>query len=155
MTDFEKQHSLELYVAGRDFPIHTTVGECVVPSGIALADAFGDVSNEESRSIVFSELVMQNGNILLTTSEATPWFDDFRNRVNASYEIIGFTPLPIEHLVHITLARIKQGSAEDIRALVETVCAIREDIKKEPIVAKVNRVFRGPSLSLLNKFPAQ
>ena len=144
--------NLMLHLAGRDFPLHTTIGECVFPEGFNLWHAHGSPFSFEGQDneLVFSELVMDKSKVLLTASSIPDWFFNLRNEVNRAYTTLGFKALPIENLLHISLANIKSGSDQGIRAFAHSVCEWREAIKLQPITLCMDQVFRGPSLNFLN-----
>lgn len=144
--------NLSLHLADRDFPLHTTIGECVFPEGFNLWHAHGSPFSFEGQDneLVFSELVMDKSKVLLTASTIPEWFLNLRKEVNRAYTTLGFKALPIENLLHISLANIKSGSDEEIRAFAEQMDHLREDVKIAPPTPHMDQIFRGPSLNFLN-----
>jgi hypothetical protein len=154
ITQNARSCNVELFCATKDFPLHTTIGEGEVPEGMSIENMEGDfASHKGKRALVFSELVMQNGNILLTVEDIPDWFYQLRDEVNKAYAMLGFTPLPIENLVHITLARITQGNDQAIRNFSVIIDELRHDVKKVPIILAIDGLFKGSSINFLNSKP--
>ncbi len=138
-----------LLLASRDFSVHCTLGEALTaedaPDRFSFAGAYGLVSKE----LVFTELVVDKGNLLLAASEIPEDVQSARSSLEQFYENEKLTPLRIENLLHITLARVKSGDPESVRHYVNEMVQLRERIHHRPIHLTVSLIYTGSAAQLL------
>jgi hypothetical protein len=151
---FAKAKGIDLLLAGRDFPVHITVGEGeVADTGDFYKFPLFAGTMPDGHNVVLSELVMQGTNLLLTASSIPEWFQALRDGVNDNYrdsKMVAVKPIPIENLMHMTLARVKSGNDAQVQEFAKFVDQLRGVIRSGPIVLKVRTLYQGVSLEFLN-----
>lgn len=142
-----------LYLGSRDYPIHATLEEAEpiegeVPSQII---EFSDLSLPDF-GICFSELIMDRGNFLLAVSEIPEIILELRRKIHEIFVGRGMRSLPIQDMLHITIARVTRGSPEAIKQFAGGVEELRREVKKKPVTLIPNSFFLGNVLEFLTSF---
>ncbi|OGG58845.1 hypothetical protein A2765_00490 [Candidatus Kaiserbacteria bacterium RIFCSPHIGHO2_01_FULL_56_24] len=160
-----KESGIHMVIAGRNYPLHSTLLEgnfdgtdeakrdgifAALIQDPELQKVFDELKDLK---IVYKYLLVDKGNILLTCSDIPEAFARARQRISEIYMAHGLKPLMIEHLAHISIARItRQPDVARLERLHEyktMLIKLRHEISSNPITADVGDIFKGPTHDFL------
>lgn len=159
---------IEFILAGRDFPYHSTLLEGLYEGKdpTKRQQKFKAATNTEEikrlkdlagMRIAYKYLLIDKGNLLLTAIDIPDWVINTRSGLAVVYQNHGLKPLPLENILHISVARITRLPTEDrsvkLREYKIKVSQLRHQISPNPIVLEVGHVSVMPSLDLLTSKP--
>ncbi|OGZ01641.1 MAG: hypothetical protein A2946_02100 [Candidatus Liptonbacteria bacterium RIFCSPLOWO2_01_FULL_53_13] len=159
LANMENELGVSLLLASRDFPLHATIqngifeGEDGAKEKKIFQELAGDEGIIQSEKeitgifVIFKYLLIDKGNILLTASEIPEAIIEARNRASHEYMAKGLRPLPMEHILHLTLARIvgkpPQGAEKAFNDYQQRLVQLRHAISASPISARIEKVKKG------------
>lgn len=161
-TDF----GIKLLLAGRDFPLHTTLLEGRDESVISDDDReaiFSQVAPQAQskttsvvgQEIEFKYLLVDKGNLILTSVDIPETVLHLRSGLAPVYSTGGLRPLPMTNILHITVGRIvKMPTAEKTDALKrykDEMIKLRHDISSSPLRMKIGEIYTGSAYDFLIK----
>lgn len=159
----EAELGIKFSLAGRDFPFHSTVMEGQFGEGEEdkKDNIFGSLEEQISQSglpetlngqeIKFKYVLLDRGNILLTSVLIPETVSRARENLDTTYSANDLKPLPMQNILHMSVGRIS-GLPEDKEKLNEykkRMTALRHKISSDPITVKVGDVYVGNTLKLL------
>ena len=152
-----RQLGLRYFLADADFPFHSTLKEAEWKGEVGTLDRDFEAA-EKTASALSSGLVgetfeysllLAGGNVLLCSDEVPPKVEAFRSELEKSLGQ-SFSPLPLDFL-HSTLCRLKTcGGSVAMVEYAAAICKLRIELAENPLELKVERVYCGSALSLLN-----
>lgn len=150
-----KKLGIAWYMANEHFPVHSSVLECrhEKPESIFGHLRDGGVNPRElfGEQIIFSEVLLDRGNILLNALAIPPVHSRIRQGLKDLYIQTGGSPISLDDILHVTVARMTVlGSPEVLDRYIDAFLEIREDVKRSPIALTVNEVYCGPALKLVS-----
>jgi len=166
IEDLEAELGLPLLIGNRDFPLHVSLqngvlGENDPRDKEVKVDHL--MSNEELTEdtaplvglpVEFKYLLINRGNILLTSAKIPEAVSEARKAIAEVYASNGLTPgsYNYENILHITIARIAESPAvEDenpdkqnvLEAYRKRLIELRHEISSNPITMRIEKVARG------------
>lgn len=158
-----RKAGLESLFADLDYPLHSTVLECVWEgSEEDRGEAFGDLEKEVriilgdivTVSPVSSELVLDaNGNLLLMGLEIPYLVLRFREKLNTEFVKCGFRTLPLDNMFHSTIQRLLDVPGNTPDALRRYAKFVGKPNRYEQPLTPSTYPYCGPVLDLLNTRP--
>jgi hypothetical protein len=163
IESISKETEIDFALAGRDFPIHSTLLEGLcddektskavfekIKGNIELIEVINSLNNLE---VEFKYLLIDKGNILLTCINIPKEILIARGAINKILEENGLKPLQLNNILHISIARmtnfpaIEQG--QKFNEYKEKVVKLRHEISSNPIKLKISEVLAGSSFDFL------
>lgn len=175
LETLEKQLGISIYLAQRDFPLHSTVLEGVLENekeapvpqheerrvslfsdirkGTPAADVEGTLMGTD---IEYKYLLIDKGNILLTSAEIPQKVLDARGTLGTEYREKGLRPLPMTNILHCSLGRIsgfpkspQDDTGRILKEYTEALLALRHEISKNPLHLKVHEIYYGNAYNFI------
>ncbi|MBI3442667.1 MAG: hypothetical protein HY007_02785 [Candidatus Sungbacteria bacterium] len=154
--NIEQDTGVKFFLVGRDYPWHCTLQEGVA----AEPDLFFDAEGVElvrrieqvlsATTIVYSQLLIDCGNVLLNAAYVPDEIINARQQLSAYYEQRGIRPLPMEDILHCTLARIRTLPKRfRPKKYINHILEVREAILATPVDLNIKRLFCGTAYQLL------
>ena len=165
VTDFLLQlglkHEVEYFLAGREFPPHTTIMEANLPAYLlpardakfsALGESLPDsplVAALVGQKIVYNDLLVDGGgNVLLVARTIPSSVLAARSTLLQEYTQVGLQPLAMDNILHASIARpVKLPSSHTDHYRLR---GLRTEIRTNPVGLKVGRLHVGSAWDLLN-----
>ncbi len=159
-----RESGIEFFLAGKDFPIHSTLGEGLYEGGDVprREDIFREVHQDEKlkalterkrgERLIYKYLLLDKGNVMLTSVEIPEDVGKIREELAAIYAGHNLKPLRIENLLHVTVGRITKipdGGAEQFREYKKKMIELRHRISEDPLRLEVKKMSDGPSYEFL------
>jgi len=176
VEQLEKQLGIEFIIAGRDYPIHSTLLEGLyerqpdkneTDSDEARGRIFTSLERDKSISEALNELIgrqlnykyllLDKGNLLLTATEIPEDILKARDSLAEKYKAAGLKPLYMANILHLSLSRIAKLPEDEggrKRALAEykqELIKMRHRVSSDPLKLTVRNFNRSSSFSLLTK----
>lgn len=155
----EIENSLEVTfaMAGRDFPIHSTLMEGLFENTQMedRANIFDELSKKinieiNGSEIAFDYVLIDGGNLLLVAKDIPSNILEIRDKLYEDYSAEGAKPMSMENILHISLARIIDLPADfDSEEYTKTLIGIRHAISSDPLVLTVENVVKDQTYSYL------
>ena len=158
---------INFYLAGRDFPIHSTVEEGLYQGSeeSEMNALFSRLSSDEqrvlaeqmpARPLVYNYLLMDKGNVILTATSIPDEIIELRRKLSDFYTKHGLKPLPINDLLHITIGRMTELPASSPKEQFEryrlAMIRLRHEISRAPLELSVSQFYTGSSFKFLQSF---
>jgi hypothetical protein len=159
----ERDFGIKFIIAGRDFPLHTTLLEGK-DAGDDLAGRekkFGELSTDlgdtlrrslTGQAIEFKYLLIDKGNLILTSVQIPEEITAVRTSLDQSYQSHALNTLPMTNILHATVARMTQlpEAKETLKQYRDAMIKLRHDISADPLKLRVGDVYTGSTYDLLN-----
>jgi hypothetical protein len=162
LEEAEKQFGIKLLIAGRDFPLHSTIleGRSEAPAE-EKERLFTDVnaqvqdqlaSSLKGQDIDFKYLLIDKGNLLMTSMDIPESVLAARQTLTQTYAQNGLKPLPITNLLHFTVARMTELPAdpEIFKRYKDAMIKLRHSISGNPLHMRISEIYSGSTYDLLN-----
>ncbi len=163
---------IELFLAGRDFPIHISILE-----GLFTANT-DDQENTEEREKVFNELQNNNdlkndlsallagktiefkyilidkGNLILTSVDIPDFILEARAMLSSKYEKAHLKTLSMANILHMTIGRISKlpEDTDNLTKYKELIVKLRHIISASPLTLTISNINFDSSHGLLTEY---
>lgn len=160
-----RELGIEFFIAGKDFPMHSTVEEGLYEDNdeSERAAIFQDVKHDKkmeelcerklTEPVVFKYLLIDKGNVILTSVEIPEAIRKMREELAALYLRYGLKPLPMENILHITIGRMTEipedDKIEQFKKYQQAMIKLRHAISKEPLNLSADRISKGSTYEFL------
>jgi len=162
----EKELGIKFLLAGRDFPLHSTVLEGKFERkekddsdlrertfGIAKerASQSGLLETLRGQEVTFEYVLIDRGNILLTSVQIPEKILDAREQLATIYSGSNLKPLPMKNIQHISIGRINSlpKDGKKLGEYKKRMIALRHKISSDPLVVRMGTVYVGDALRLI------
>lgn len=167
IQDIGRQLGIGFIIAGRDYPLHSTLLEGLYEGQDAVVrdKLFESLSkNPEIAKItngllgerlIYKYLLLDKGNLLLAAIDIPAHLINFREELAELYRGSGLKPLPLDNLLHISLARMVQLPEENRQSKFniyrKQLTQLRHDISSNPLSLEVVSLSASSAFDLLHE----
>lgn len=167
IQDIGEQLKIGFIIAGRDYPLHSTVLEGLYESQdfVSRDKLFESLSESPEiakitsdllgKKLIYKYLLLDKGNLLLTAIDIPAHLINLREELASLYKQKGLKPLSLDNLLHISLARMVNLSEEDKQSKFniyrKQMTRLRHDISTKPLSLKIESVSALSAFDLLHE----
>lgn len=171
IEELERQSDIKLFLAGRDFPIHITVLEGLLKNPSLYEKVLGEresvfneikddekLRNELSRTLLenpidFKYLLIDKGNIILTSIDIPQPLLEARESVSDRYTESNLKTLPMKNILHMTISRINKlpTNEKDLLLYEQEMLKLRHVISKNPLQLTPGGFYMDSTYNILTK----
>jgi len=164
VEQIEVNCKMEFFLTNRDFPLHSTIEEGVYQGDddSIKGEVFAEMAKELKQlnwqmlnePLTYKYVLIDKGNIILTAIEIPDVVTKLRRELTTFYTAHQLKPLPIEHILHVTVGRITRLPGEHEEEALEKykrrMIQLRHDIAKNPLKLSIGEMFAGSSYDFLH-----
>ncbi len=151
----EGEPGMEVVLAGRDYPLHSTVldsnwAQAEEKRDQSFTAAIARVKGENlmgdlvGQEIIYRYVLVNGGNVLLTAIDIPATVIEARKILVRVLTTEGISPKPSDHILHCSVARIsalpQDGQKEVLNRYAGKIRRLRTNIAREPLKLKVGEV---------------
>ena len=162
---------MDFLLAGRDFPIHSTLLEGLIPdSDQSRRESVHNQTQETvarlpqvtglvGQSLIFDDLLVDaGGNVILVAKDIPAKIKDARKALADDYQTRGLQPVfsgttlhtAMDDILHISLARPTKIPDDVHKTYYDILAELGVEVSKNPLELQVAQVFTGSAWDLLN-----
>lgn len=157
LEDIENHLGVKFAIAGRDFPIHSTLMEGLLENTQEeqRSDIFNKLGTEieldvNGIEVTFDFVLIDGGNIILVAKDIPDILLKIREKLSSHYTNAGAKPLAMENILHVSLARIVDLPIDFNHELyLNSIISLRHDVSSDPLVLAAENVAKEQTYSYL------
>lgn len=173
VKEIGERQGIKFLLAGEDYPLHSTVLEGKMTASVVtgsedsiedrrivtVRETQNDTELQEELSrlagmhVTYKYLLLDKGNVLLTATDIPPDVLAARTALNRIYSKYGIAAIPLENILHISIARMKEIPGEDqleaFQGYKEGMIKLRHEISSDPLDLKVSYINADESYRFL------
>lgn len=173
LRSLENYLGIKMIIAGRDFPLHSTILEGLFESKInePADDAdkrknniFSEIINDQefinnlikklsNQNIDFKYLLIDKETLILTADEIPEAILEIRKKLEEKYKDKKLKPLLMENILHMTISKITQlpDDEENLEKYKKEIINLRHEVSANPLTLTIENINIGNSYEFINQ----